>query len=156
MSLLERFTAKYSIDAASGCWTWVAGTNGAGYGLIRPGGKAPRELAHRISWILFKGPIHSDGSYHGICVLHRCDNTLCVNPEHLFLGTNADNIRDSQNKQRRGRKLTAEKVQNIMRRLSEGEAVRKLARENGVNRTTVKKIKARRYWKHMEAQNFQA
>ena len=80
------------------CWIWTkccsGGREGFRYGQLKVNGKVT--LAHRYSYSLFNGAI-SDGLH----VLHRCDVPSCVNPEHLFLGTNTDNIADSVNKNRR-------------------------------------------------------
>lgn len=99
--LIDRFTEKYVIDEKTGCWNWTAAKNNAGYGMIHPGGpKKNNVLAHRVSWRLFKGAIPIHESYHGMCVLHKCDNPGCVNPDHLFLGTNKDNVADCISKGR--------------------------------------------------------
>lgn len=79
------------------CWTWV-GCRTERYGQIYVGGKGWR--AHRFSWFMHFGEIPA-----GQCVLHRCDNTFCVNPAHLFLGTQLDNIRDKVAKGRSSRML---------------------------------------------------
>lgn len=93
--LAEAFERLYIPEPNSGCWLWVGGTRDKrGYGnWIRQG--FDTRSAHRISWMMHKGPIPD-----GLHVLHKCDVTLCVNPEHLFLGTNQDNIDD---KVRKGR-----------------------------------------------------
>ena len=69
------------------CWEWTAGQNSDGYGNFNFPNKT--KSAHRVAWILTYGPIPM-----GICVLHSCDNPSCCNPEHLFLGTNQDNMND--------------------------------------------------------------
>jgi len=78
----------------SGCWLWQGSTTGRGYGDFRSNGT--HWLLHRFMWLKYKGPIPE-----GMHVLHMCDVRLCCNPDHLFLGTNADNIQDSMNKGRR-------------------------------------------------------
>jgi hypothetical protein len=74
------------------CWVWTAGKNRGGYGKFNVGRKTL--IAPRIAWTLANGQIPDDGSYHGICACHRCDNPPCVNPAHLFLGTMGDDTRD--------------------------------------------------------------
>ena len=94
--LRERFM-KHVVTGPD-CWQWRATTNGAGYGMIYPGPPAKsgtKHLAHRVSWQIFRGDI-PDGQH----VLHRCDNPECTNPEHLFIGTHRDNMRDKELKGR--------------------------------------------------------
>lgn len=95
----QRFWDK--VDQASGhrvahmesdCWLWTASISIAGYGRLmtaKVGRQTKLTDAHRVSWVLANGPIPD-----GLFVLHRCDNKICVRPDHLFLGTNRDNALD--------------------------------------------------------------
>lgn len=97
--LRERFNSLYEIDR-NGCWNWIGTIDHRGYGVLSMPRPKRRIKAHRMSWTLHVGPIPSQASYHGTCVLHRCDNPCCVNPCHLFLGTAGDNNRDRAKKGR--------------------------------------------------------
>lgn len=88
---VERFWAK--VDKSGECWEWLAHKTDCGYGRISIGGEMLS--AHRVSWSIHFGPIPP-----GLCVCHKCDNKLCVNPSHLFLGTITDNNRDKSAKGR--------------------------------------------------------
>lgn len=97
----ERFAQRFEIDPVSGCWNWVGGVNAKGYGVIagevngkRYVKKGQQMLAHRVSWLIFKGEIPESDSAHGTVVMHGCDNPRCVNPAHLKLGSQADNVKD--------------------------------------------------------------
>ena len=95
-SLRYRLLAKCEPVTESGCWLWTGASIGKGYGSINAGKHATSMLAHRAAYECFVGPIPD-----GIHVCHRCDVRYCVNPAHLFLGTNLDNIHDSMKKGRR-------------------------------------------------------
>lgn len=96
-SVGERFWAK--VDKTShpgGCWLWTAGKDSRGYGTFRVKSLPhPKKAAHRIAYSLVRGEIGS-----GLCVLHKCDNPACVNPDHLWLGTQKDNAIDRESKGR--------------------------------------------------------
>lgn len=108
----ERFWSKVAVKELDECWEWQAGKAGGGYGTFRVHHKMWQ--AHRVAWALTYGPIPK-----GLFVCHRCDNPGCCNPYHLFLGTNADNLRDAAKKGRIG-KLTKDDVLEIRRLLEEG------------------------------------
>jgi hypothetical protein len=96
---LERFEAKF-VKRESGCWIWTASLDGQGYGHFYIDGVTV--TSSRAAYRFYVGPIPEGPGYHGTCVLHKCDNPLCVNPEHLFLGSNFDNVKDMDSKGRRG------------------------------------------------------
>jgi hypothetical protein len=107
-SVSERFFKRFAIDSDTGCWNWTGAKNAKGYGVI--GGKidgkryAPAGqmmLAHRVSWILHFGEIPEGSGAHGMIVMHKCDNPGCVNPQHLRLGTQSENVLDMDRKGRR-------------------------------------------------------
>ena len=96
LTIQERFWSK--VDRSGECWLWTA-AKVQGYGSF------DGRRAHRVAWELAYGPIPKGVGYHGTCVLHRCDTPACVNPAHLRLGTQADNMadRDAKGRQRRPR-----------------------------------------------------
>ncbi len=141
--LADRFWAK--VIRADGCWDWIGYRDKAGYGRLGLGGRR-RGIgkAHRVSWELHFGPIPE-----GLMICHKCDNPPCTNPEHLFLGTMGDNMRDMSRKGRAGRvfgpdnrrsRLTANAAMEIYRRAASGEQMKKLSAEFGVTPPAVRDI----------------
>lgn len=150
ISVEERFWSfvDKSGDGDS-CWLWTGAKSDFGYGRIKIDGKDTH--ANRLSWELHYGPIEG-----GLRCLHRCDNPPCVNPAHLFLGTNADNSADMVFKDRHTRgsrhphaKLSENDVADIRRLFRDGEMRTSLARRYGVSISLVCKIVARLAWKHV-------
>ncbi len=144
----DLFWEKVDKEEGMGCWTWTAYRNKKGYGRFALGRKS--RGAHRVSWLLSFGPVP-----YGLCVLHSCDNTSCVNPAHLFLGTNADNVADMVSKGRNARgeshassKLTEDDVRNIL--LSDTHAV-ELAAKYGVKKSCIYLVRRRINWRHLSA-----
>jgi hypothetical protein len=145
--IAKRFWSR--VRKTSKCWIWT-GTNlgeKKKYGVMRVGGKSMR--AHRISWVIHFGSIPS-----GMCVCHKCDNPVCVRPDHLFLGTDLDNVKDRDTKGRTAKgerggnaKLTERQVAKIRKRLAKGELHREIAKAFGVGRSLIGYIARNQLWK---------
>lgn len=161
-STAERFWTKARVGDPEQCWEWQASRTKVGYGKFTTRHQY-WEGAHRIAWMLTVGPIPD-----GLSVLHRCDNPPCVNPGHLFLGTQTDNMAD-MNKKGRVAKGDRHKSRTKPESVARGEAVwmaklteddvrairasaeigRVLAARYGVQREAIDKIKRRERWKHV-------
>lgn len=130
------------------CWIWTAQTDKYGYGKFSLNKKKAK--AHRVAYILTYGPIPDN-----LLACHRCDNPICVNPGHLFLGTVADNANDRASKAgcipSKAIKLTIEKANEIRRlRNQEGLGYKQLAQRYNVAPTTIQSIINGKTWR----QNF--
>lgn len=146
--LAERFWRHVIKNGANECWMWNGACDSHGYGIIGSGGAGPIKLSHRLSFELHNGEIP-----HGACILHQCDNRQCVNPMHLFIGTNLDNVRDKLSKGRHPRgeaspraKLTEANVRQI---LLSGEPPTALAKRFNTDPSNIVNIRKRRSWKHV-------
>ena len=134
---------------ANGCWEWTGGRSRKGYG--KTSHLNMTTLTHRLSAALFLGFKLSSTKQ----VLHRCDNPPCFNPEHLFIGTSLDNVRDRDAKGRGGwacgedagpSRMTEEKVREMRREYAAGATQAELSRKYGV---TARKIVLGLTWKHI-------
>ena len=158
LSLEERFWRNVAKGEKDECWYWLAKSKVSGYGAISIGGRGGKKiLAHRLSWELHNGQIPGHKDYHGMVVMHSCDNRLCVNPNHLSLGRQIDNVRDMDAK---GRRKTSPKrgSKHHMTAINEDEAAsifampgkyREIAEKFGCSIHTVKGIKASKTWVHV-------
>lgn len=149
MTLLERFWKKVLKAGPDECWEWQAYRGKSGYGSFSFQGDS-RE-AHRIAWILTYGTISE-----GLCVLHKCDNRGCVNPNHLWLGTKGANNTDREIKGRSSDKhgennpnvkLTITDVQVIRERRAAGEILAQIAKDYQVTPSAIRHTVSKRNWK---------
>lgn len=165
--LIQRFWSK--VRKTQNCWEWTAATS-SGYGRIGVGKASEGYVyAHRFSWELHNGNINDSS----MCVLHRCDNRTCVNPDHLFLGTKSDNSQDMASKGRaasgdkhwlrlhpeaapKGSKngqaiLTEKIVYDIKNNYKKNNKTQKqLAQEYGVSYPTIRAIINNQRWRHVK------
>ena len=141
-TLRSRFNAKWEAVTESGCWLWTAQVNAKGYGKLR--NDDGTTMAHRISYQLHTGDIPKD-----MMVLHDCDNPTCVNPEHLHLGTNADNIIEMYQRNRfPNQKLTVALARDIYARVKSGVKQLDIANEFNIDFRTVSDIATGKRWSH--------
>lgn len=151
MELKARLYAKTLLSDEDSCWLWLGYTDKDGYGQLSVNDRSQR--AHRMSWEVHVGPIPP-----GLQALHTCDVRACINPNHLFLGTNTDNVIDRDAKgrsaagERHGQRVLSETdVRAIRRRFRCGETQTAIAQDYGVNQTTISRIVLGRSWTHIAA-----
>ena len=145
---VARFNS-YVSRKRGGCWLWLGSLKQSGYGQITIGGKYGYNIsAHRYSYELHVGQIPD-----GMFVCHRCDVRACVNPSHLFVGTQADNVHDAQRKKRHP---YGEKVGNSKLTESDVKTIREsnlshaaLGRRFSVTAVCIQKARVRQTWKHI-------
>jgi len=147
--MIDLCSENVSLNEASGCWEWSGLKTPKGYGLVSIEGKKFR--AHRLSYEFNRGKIPD-----GLFVCHHCDNRCCVNPDHLFVGTNEDNIADMVAK---GRQARVSGSQNGSARLSAADVIairnargikqKELARQYGITQGQVSAIQLRKKWAHI-------
>lgn len=158
-SLVRRFWAKVDKRGADECWEWT-GSRTRNYGQLASERSRPPYKAHRLSWVIHRGPIPA-----GLHVCHSCDNPPCVNPAHLWLGTDDDNHKDMIRKGRRDysktnfargervntAKLTAQQVREIRERYTgDRKTLALLSLEYGITVANILNVIERKTWRHIE------
>ena len=140
-NIYSRFLAKIKVNKFNDdcCWFWIGASKGNGYGSFVYKGKA--EQAHRVSYKLFIQNVIPNNC--DIC--HTCDNRMCVNPDHLFVGTRKDNMVDMKSKGRGSggsrKHLLESQIQEIKQRLISGHSIRQIALSMDINYHTILSIK---------------
>ena len=141
------------------CWEWAGYIGAQGYGALTYQNKSWR--AHRLAYILTYGELPEMGGYHGACVLHKCDNRACVNPNHLFVGTQADNLKDMRAKNRqvlatnlkgsknKASKLKEEDIPIIMKMRAEGFSLSRIGNKFNVDKVCIGFVVNGKTWKHV-------
>jgi len=151
ISSMKRFWDKVDTAHPSGCWIWTAHKDKGGYGRLRIKGKDRR--AHRFIWEVTFGSIPK-----GKFVCHHCDTPSCVRLDHLFIGTNQDNMDDKVAKKRQfipkgilhsQNKLTEENVFTIRALGQQGVRQKNIAAKFGISQSQVSLILLRKEWKHI-------
>lgn len=139
----ERFWSHVKKQADEKCWLWTGYRNVQGYGSLFLNHRTVR--SHRYSYELTFGKIPE-----GMDVLHRCDNTSCVNPHHLYVGTDAENALDCVNRNRLPTKLARIQIDEIRRLAKHGLTCREIASRFHVSNSLISMILNHRRWKHYQ------
>lgn len=146
--LIKRFEKFVNKDGEGGCHIWTGWISANGYGIFTI--KRRPVLAHRISQQIYRGPIPD-----GMFVCHSCDNRKCVNPDHLFVGTQSDNMADKAAKGRvKGElhsqaKLTEKDIHQIRHLMSSGVRKARISEQFGVHHVTLRDIELGKTWGHV-------
>lgn len=147
-NLRERFDASYLPEPYTGCWLWTGQYGAGGYGVIKDGGRS--EKAHRVSYRFHVGQIPQ-----GKEVCHVCDVRSCVNPEHLFAGTRAENMQDMVRKNRhadnKGERnpRSALSPEQVLAIRASTDSTANIARSLGVTYQAVRDVRAGKTWRHL-------
>lgn len=144
---IDRFWGKVDIQGRNDCWEWIGAKQSNGYGNFSF--NSCYILAHRFCWLIYFGKIPD-----GLFVLHHCDNRRCLNPKHLFLGTQKDNLKDMDLKGRRCRgekhhnsKLSENQIYEIRKKYIPWKYTqKKLSEEYGVSHKAISLIVNRKRW----------
>jgi hypothetical protein len=145
----ERFFKKATRNKTTECLEWKNKKNKFNYGVVRHNGRPM--LAHRVAYMIS----HPDENIDNLHVLHKCDNPSCINPDHLFIGTHADNMADMQSKMRGNRKVNYDELLKIR---NSKECNRALSKKYDVSERTIRRIRhkdkngAYKYYKHWRPQ----
>lgn len=153
LTIAESFDDHYLVDEKTGCWNWVRARDSDGYGHFVLNGRWQK--AHRYAYERVHGPLAA-----GLKACHRCDNPPCVNPAHIFAGTNSDNMKDATRKGRakapvftgeaHGMAIVTEaEVLEIRRRRAAGERRVDVARRIGISPELTYRIEKRKIWRHI-------
>lgn len=155
--IVDRFWNKVRFpENIDDCWEWAAFRDDEGYGRFSINCKM--FFAHRLSWAFYSGLIEDE-----LLVLHKCDNPACVNPNHLFLGTQADNMRDRNNKNRQAKGsrngksiLTEEIIHEMLDGIVLGEyrSVNDICQKFNINHYAVYDILRGRIWRDCTVKNY--
>lgn len=156
---VKRFGTKYAVNEETDCWEWQAGIGTQGYGRFKIQQPEPRTVyAHRVSFVMHAGAIPE-----GSLVLHKCDNRRCVNPAHLFLGSQLDNMQDMAKKGRDinrvgsknpNAKLSDTDVFDIYDFYEKTKSTLKVAAEWNITKNMAWLIVRGKQWKHLFKQRY--
>lgn len=139
---------RYVADPVTGCWVYIGARNAKGYGRVelpmKRGVRGRRVRAHRLAWLRARGAIPA-----GMFVLHSCDNPPCINPDHLFLGTNSDNMTDMVRKGRHPcQRITIAQAEEVTRRILAGQRRAEIVAATGVPPSVCSDIRRGDSWRH--------